>query len=205
MFGMRRFGIQLLSMTIGIALLFLAFNYIDPTTTALAGLTNQALFVLVGYAYLFPRSEIRLLFVSVRSTVILAVISAIVLILPLVSGQAFAAPLMMFSSGGYGLLIGVIYFHVRYQKYAVLLKPIRRVERFVGGERRTTPTRVAGTRGRVAVSSPARIRMPFQKTSVREMSDEERLNLILDRINEGSFHSLTDDEKRFLQEYSDRL
>jgi hypothetical protein len=45
--------------------------------------------------------------------------------------------------------------------------------------------------------------MPFQKSV--EVSDEERLNLILDRINEKGYGSLSDEEQRFLREYSRKL
>ena len=50
-----------------------------------------------------------------------------------------------------------------------------------------------------------RVRATAQKSAPREISDEERLNLILDKINEKSFDSLTDDEKKFLSDYSGRL
>jgi hypothetical protein len=50
-----------------------------------------------------------------------------------------------------------------------------------------------------------RVRIPFQKPASRELSDEERLNLILDKIHEKSYNALTEEEKKFLNDYSGRL
>jgi hypothetical protein len=57
---------------------------------------------------------------------------------------------------------------------------------------------------RTAVQAGTRMKMSFQKTSVAELSDEDRLNDILDRINDNGYDSLSEDDRRFLEEYSSR-
>jgi hypothetical protein len=203
--GTRQFGLLLLMVMLSSALMHVAL-FFDASGDAfrLAGPANPAIFMLVGFVYLFPHSEIRVLFFSIRSWVVVAVIGAIVLAETLAAWIGGLTPWLFFSYGGFGLMLGAVYFHTRYQKYAFLLKPIRSVERMVeksglaSGSHKSVSAPVRQTQ----VSS-GRIRMPFQKSV--EVSDEERLNLILDRINEKGYGSLSDEEQRFLREYSRKL
>ena len=203
MLGTRQFGLLLLLVTIVTALMHMSIFFGE--LEVLAGPVNAALFVLVGFVYLFPHSEIRVIFFSVRSWVVLAFIVSIIVAVTVFQwseGYSF----LFFSRGGFGLVLGAAYFHVRFQKYAVLLRPIRSVERIVAGGRGGGVLKpAAGAPRRAAVSQSTRLRMPFQKSSPREISDEERLNLILDRINESSYSSLSEEEKRFLRDYSGKI
>lgn len=204
MISTRQFGILLLIVTISTALMHLVLFFGDDNN-ALAGPVNTALFVLIGFVYLFPQSEVRLLFFSVRSWIVLAFSVAIVFFLTTYRVFNGASPWLFFSYGGFGLMLGTLYFHVRYQKYAVLLRPIRTMERLVSGGGEGASSRAASTPRRVQVSPVTRIRIPFQKSPPRDISDEERLNMILDRINELSYSALTEEEKRFLSDYSTRM
>ena len=201
--GTRQFGLLLLMVMISSALMHVALFFGSPAF-GLAGPANPAIFMLVGFVYLFPHSEIRVLFFNIRSWVVVAIIAAIVLVETLTVWIGGRTPLLFFSYGGFGLMLGMVYFHTRYQKYAFLLKPIRSVERMVEKSGLASGShKSAGAPLRQTQVSAGRIRMPFQKSI--EMSDEERLNLILDRINEKGYSSLSEEEQRFLREYSRKL
>jgi len=202
--GTRQFGLQLLLLVLMAGLMHLMMFFGDETPE-MVGLENLALFVLVGYVYLFPQSDVRIFFFSLKSWLLLAICSAIV-VGQTVMGIIYGAnPFLFFSYGGFGLLVGAAYFHARYQKYPFLLRPIRRLER--AAERATThssprtPAPARRASGNVAVRNKTAVQRPVQ----RELSDEERLNVILDRISEKGYESLSDEEQRFLRDYSDRL
>lgn len=204
MLGMRQFGVLLLLLVVMAGILHIAL-YFGEEIPQLIGLTNVSLFVLVGYVYLFPRSDVRIFFFSIKSWIILAIFAAIVVVKMGYNVFYGASPLLFFSYGGFGLLVGAAYFHARYQKYPFLLRPIRRLERVA--ERVATPSQpktpapVRRTGGNVVVRSKSVV----QRTVQRELTDEERLNVILDRITEKGYESLTEEEQRFLRDYSDRL
>ncbi|KXK56037.1 MAG: hypothetical protein UZ07_CHB004001680 [Chlorobi bacterium OLB7] len=104
------------------------------------------------------------------------------------------------------------FFHARFQKYRFLLGAIRTFERVhsarsiavatcaaAGGAMQPMPMRHVASRafaGRLQPQHPVRR---------QELSDEERLNQILDQISETGYDSLSPDEQRFLREYSQRL
>jgi hypothetical protein len=204
MIGTRQFGLLLVMVTLAAGLMHLVLFFGDGQP-AMLGPINTALFVLIGFVYLFPQSEVRIFFFSVRSWIVLAFSAATVLFMTIIFVSRGASPWLLFSFGGFGLILGTIYFHVRYQKYAVLLRPIRTMERMVSGGRQPAPVRPASAPRRVQVSPVTRIRIPFQKAPQRDLTDEERLNMILDRINESSYSALTEEEQRFLREYSSRI
>lgn len=206
MLGGRPFGILLLVITAVIALMHTLIFFGRPGPV-LAGPVNLALFVLVGFVYLFPQSEIRILFFNIRSWGLLAFVGGGILLYSIyVWLESGANPLGFFADGGYGILLGGVYFHARYQKYTFLLRQIRSVERIAERVRSTgSPSAPSAAPRRAAQQQTARIRIPFQKSVGRELTDEERLNLILERINEKSYNALTEEEKKFLSEYSSRL
>jgi hypothetical protein len=205
MLGTRQFGILLLIVTLGSALMHMAVFY-GSSRHILAGPTNPAIFILVGFVYLFPHSEVRVFFFNIRTSVIVAVTAGIIVTQTVYSWLALGeSPLMFFSFGGFGLVLGGVYFHTRYQKYAFLLKPIRTVERMLERSRTVAgPHKNVSAPVRQSQQGSARIRIPFQK-STADLSDEERLNLILDRINEKGYGDLSEDEQRFLRDYSSKL
>jgi hypothetical protein len=203
MLGTRRFGLLLLALTVGVALLHMLLFF--GTGTILGGPLTIALFTLVGFVYLFPHSEVRIIFFSVRGWVLLTFIVATITLIGLLGWLNGGSPVGLLTDGGYGLVLGAIYFHIRFQKYPILLRPIRSVERMVAGGRSDTAWRATPSGRRASAPQPVRLRMPFQKSSPREISDEERLNSILDRINEKGYSDLSEEEKTFLREYSGRL
>lgn len=200
MLGERSFGIHLAVIVVLAGLLHMAMFY--GSKTAMAGTTNPALFMLVGFVYLFPHSEIRLLFFSIRSWVVLAFTAAVVVFATGFTVAGGGSPFLLLSNGGFGLLAGAAYFHVRYQKYALLLRPIRAVEALFEPDEPAARS----ARGRVAATSVPRIRIAFPKggAAAESRSDEERLDEILDRINEKGYDSLSEDDRLFLEEYSSR-
>jgi membrane associated rhomboid family serine protease len=203
MIGTKRFGILLLAVVLGVSILHMLVYY--GTMVPLAGPINLGLFVLVGFVYLFPHSEVRIIFFSVRSWVLLTFVVAIVIftnVIDFVRGGTLAGLLF---DGGFGAIISVVYFHLRYQKYRVLLRPIQSVERMMQGRKEQAEWRATPAARGAAAPQPVRLRMPFQKGPQREVTDEERLNNILDRINEKGYGDLSDDEKAFLRDYSDRI
>jgi len=204
MIGTKQFGILLLMVVLTGSLLHLVLFFDEPVM--MSGIGNLAFFAFVGFVYLFPHSEVRLIFFNLRSWVLLAAMSGILLALTLARLGAPASVWYFFHDGGLGLVLGGAYFHTRFQKYPFLLRPIRSVERMAGLGRPTSgPHRPAPARRGAPTQQQVRVRIPFQKPAPREISDEERLNLILDKINEKTYDALTEEEKRFLQEYSGKL
>ncbi|MDB5033673.1 MAG: Rhomboid family protein [Chlorobi bacterium] len=206
MLGTKQFGILLLLVVVFGALLHLTLFFRAPNVM-LAGAINPALFVLVGFVYLYPRSETRFFFISIQNRFILYGIAVLTIGNSLyVAMHGMASPWLFFEEGVLGLTLGLIYFHMRFQKYEFMLGPIRAMERFVSGARAPhIEQKPASAPRRTTVPQPVRVRATAQKSVPREISDEERLNIILDKISEKSFDSLTDDEKRFLSDYSGRL
>ncbi|MBC8146111.1 MAG: hypothetical protein H7X80_11050 [bacterium] len=203
MLGTRRFGFLLLWVVIGSAILHVAMFAGSPVV--LAGPVNAALFVLVGFVYLFPHAEVRLFLFGLRGWVLLTFIGALLMFMAIYNVVEGGTPLRLFSDGGFGLILGAFYFHIRYQKYPVLLRPIRTVERMFAGGRSDGAWQATPAARKAAAPQPVRLRMPFQKTPPREMNDEERLNNILDRISEKGYSDLSADEQAFLRDYSGRL
>ncbi len=204
MLGTRRFGLLLLGVMLLLALLHMVVFY--GGHESLSGIANLPVFAFVGFVYLFPHSELRLLFFNIRSWVLLALMGGLILVMGIYAAFSEANFWTFFAGGGLGLLLGAVYFHLRFQKYPFLLRPIRTVERMAGFGR--YPSRgqgVAPAQRRTMAHQQVRVRIPFQKPGVRELSDEERLNLILDKINEKSYGSLTEEEQKFLNDYSGRL
>ena len=205
MFGRVKFGLVLLFTTIVTALLHL-LAFWGGTGPALAGPMNISLFVMVGYVYLFPAGSVTIFFFSVRSKIILIVIVAAVVLISGLAVSGGASPLIFLSEGLSGGLIGILWFHIVYQKYPVLLGPIRRLEGLFGGKEKTSSVR--STR---PVSMKPTIRLSRTKKEEKRskgerlLTDEERLNAILEKIGEQGYESLTPDEQTFLNEYSSRL
>lgn len=204
MIGTRQFGLLLLMVVLIGSLLHLVLFFGE--NVAMGGIASPAFFTFVGFVYLFPQSEVRLIFFNIRSWVLLAVMGGFALALALASINTAEGFWGFFPSGGLGLLLGGLYFHTRFQKYPFLLRPIRTVERMAGfGRLSSGPHKPAPAQRRTMAQQQVRVRIPFQKPAQRELSDEERLNLILDKIHEKSYDSLSDDEKRFLEDYSGKL
>lgn len=202
MLGTRQYGLLMLMMLLCAALMHTVLFF--GGEAKMIGPANIAFFVLVGFVYLFPHSEIQIIFIRLRSWVLLTILSGVLLLLTAANAGGLRDLLYVLSSGGFGLILGGAYFHARFQKYPFLLRPIRSMERMTV---RLSPTarKTAPAPRRTSTQQPVRVRIPFQKPAAREMTDEERLNAILEKISEKSYSALTEDEKRFLRDYSGKL
>ena len=200
MFGKARFGLALLIVTLLVGGMHLLFFWGD-LGPSLGGPMNISLFVLVGYVYLFPASSVTIFFFSVRSKIILWCSLGLAFLLAAMPIAAGVSPLVIFSEGMAGALIGFLWFHLHYQKYPWLLGVIRRIAGLMPGRKESisvhSPTR-----------EPSRVilrREEKKKQGGQILSDEERLNAILEKIGEKGYESLTRDEQKFLDEYSSNL
>lgn len=203
MIGTRTFAKLLLAVAIGTAVVHTLLFF--GSGVPLAGPANITLFALLGFVYLFPHSEVRLIFFGVRGWILLTFILAVLLSITIYQTVQGASLFAFFSSGGFGLIFGAVYFHARYQKYPILLRPIRTVERVISRDRSDGAWRASPTARKGTGPQPVRLRMPFQKAQPREMSDEERLNNLLDRISAKGYSDLSEEEQAFLRDYSGRL
>ncbi len=204
MLGTRGFGFLLLCVVLGGALLQMVLFWNEAIP--LYGMINPTVFTLIGFVYLFPQSDIRVIFFNVRSWIILLLVATLALAEPiLLVTRGGVTPWIMVTHGGFGILLGLAYFHARYQKYAVLLGPIRSIERVAARMWIPSPTKRTTAPQRVSTQQPVRIRIPFPKSAPREMTDEERLNMLLDKINEKGYAALNDEERLFLDDYSNRI
>lgn len=199
MFGRTKFGIMLLVVTLLTSILHVLFFW-GQSSPILAGPINMSLFVIVGYLYLFPESSVTIFFFSIRTRVLMVLMLLFVFIMSGVSIAAGNSPLVIFSEGVLGLLAGLLWFHVVYQKYPVLLGPIRTIESLFRG---AEPQR--GEKSSVTVMSRPIRRRERQEEKKASLSDEERLDAILEKIGEKGYQSLTPDEQAFLDEYSSKL
>lgn len=210
MLGTRLFAMLLAAVVLAGAVLHIIF-YAHAPATAMYGPVNASLFIFAGYVYLFPRSEVRLIFFSVPAKVLCLVLLAITAAAAAVQIANGVPVLVALEGGVLGIAAGAAYFHARYQKYPFLLKSIRSMERIAQFNRLSADegSRPAAQRRSEQRRSPGpqgmRPRIGPQRGAPGEMTDEERLNVILDKISEKSYGALSEEEKRFLREYSGRL
>jgi len=196
--GRNRF----ITLLVVVTLITAVFNMIVfyRTSEVLSGMGNLALFVLTGYVYLFPNSELGLLFFQFKSKYLLY---SFVALLGLITIMGNMSIFHFFSLGGYGVLLGAIYFHLRYQKYGIFLRSIRRVENFVDGNQHQESVTYDSSLQTKIYSPPSKLAKQIFMMPVQ--TDEEMLNSILDKINEKGVESLTNDEKDFLDNYSKNI
>lgn len=200
MLGKRRFGIALLLITLFVSSLYLLLFFEQPGPS-LAGPQNLALFVMVGYVYLFPASSVRIFFFNVRSKILLLCMVLFAVAATIFEISRGASFLVFLGEGGVGLILGGAWFHLVYQKYPVLLGPLRAISG--AGKKKVTEEKkrpVAPSRSTYRSSRPA-----APNASGEGVSDEERLDAILEQISRKGYESLGTDDRRFLDEYSSRL
>lgn len=200
MLGRRRFGAMLLIVTLLSAAIHLLvfFGQMEPR---LSGPQNVSLFVMVGYVYLFPASSVRIIFFNIRSKILLLLMVLLVAAVSVYRIDGGESILVFLSEGGAGLVLGALWFHLTYQKYPVLLGPIRAMS---GGARISVRKK---QKQRSGVLRPA-VRMwqdDPDDAPERTISDEERLDAILEQIGRKGVESLSPEDRRFLDEYSSRL
>lgn len=199
MFGKKRYGLTLLIVTLLTSLIHMA-SFWGSSTIALSGPINISLFMMVGYVYLFPESSVTIIFFTVRSKILLLLMIGFVLV---VSGLAIAdgiSPLILLSEGLIGLIVGTIWFHSAYQKYPVLLGPARTLEKLF-----TTKEPIGSRAGSKRIATQIKRGRKRGEKGEKPLSEEERLNAILEKIGDRGYDSLTKEEQAFLSEYSLRL
>ncbi len=203
--GPRNLGLLLVATTLVTAIVHLVIFF--PSNLPMAGPANLGFFVLVGYVYLFPRSEVQLILFRVRGWVVLALLASVVLFDSVARSASAVGVLTVLSNGWLGMILGAAYFHARFQKYSFLLKSIRSMERAASFGRHPADEDelAASSRRSATATAPARVRQPQPKGVVAEISDEERLDMLLEKISEKSYGALSEEEKKFLRDYSGRL
>jgi len=206
--GRRRFGLLLLASVMVNGLLHLAVAEAVGGNLVLIGSASLSLPVLVAYLYLFPYSGVRVFIFTIPAWGMLAIAGVLSLAPPLIDVIDGGSPLLLLSAGLGSLLLGLLYAHVRFQKYPVLLRAIRRFSyRSREPEPRKHTTVMAGVRQQRGVA--VRVRAAQSHHWSREEgggeNDEERMNALLDKINERGYEALSEAERTFLQEYARRL
>lgn len=200
MLGKSRFGITLLIVTLIASSLHLLL-FLGQPGPPLAGPQNLSLFVMVGYVYLFPSSSVRVLFFNVRSKILLLLMALFVAGATGYGASHGESILVFFAEGGAGLIVGGIWFHLVYQKYPILLGPLRAISGIGKRAERKgspSPSRIPRT--------PSRIRREeIDDVPRRSVSDEERLDAILEQISKKGYESISSEDRDFLDEYSSRL
>ena len=162
---------------------------------------NISLFVLVGFVYLFPASSVGIFFFRISSKIILWVSLGVVGVIGGLKIAAGTSPLILLSEGMSGALFGAIWFHIIYQKYPLLLGPIRSLARILPtrSEKKNVRPVVRGRTLRLARKEETPVK------SEKQLSDEEKLNRILEKIGESGYESLNVEEQQFLDDYSSKL
>ncbi|MCB0711286.1 MAG: hypothetical protein KDD67_03035 [Ignavibacteriae bacterium] len=200
MFGKRAFGLALLIVTLLTAGLHLLCFW-ERGDILLQGPMNISLFVLVGFVYLFPASSVGIFFFRISSKIILWVSLGVVGVIGGLKIAAGTSPLILLSEGMSGALFGAIWFHIIYQKYPLLLGPIRSLARILPtrSEKKNVRPVVRGRTLRLARKEETPVK------SEKQLSDEEKLNRILEKIGESGYESLNVEEQQFLDDYSSKL
>ncbi|MCU0427185.1 MAG: rhomboid family intramembrane serine protease [Candidatus Kapabacteria bacterium] len=182
----------------------------------LAGTTAIALFVLTMYVYLYPTGEVSLFgLIPLRATMVLGIVF-IAAVAGSVLSHSFnpTALINAFADAGFGIFFGFIFSHLYFG-------------RFSGGEpfssRRDSSSGYQASTRRASAPSPASVgrSSSYMSDAERRLAgierrtdddydestplDEEHLNEILDKINEKGQASLTPQERKFLQDYANKL
>lgn len=196
MFGRKKFGLLLLVITLAVGgLHLLLFASSDPP---LAGLINQALFMMVVYVYLFPQSSVHIFFFSVRSIILLGLMLAAAIIWGVVLISGGASLLTPLVTGLLGAIAGYLYAELSYGKHREASGLARRSARSRSGSMKGV-TKGGGLR---VIHSMTRTKEP---ENAEIADDETRMNKLLDKISDRGYDALTADEKEFLERYSSRI
>ncbi len=181
------------------------------TNATLAGTNAVALFVLTMYVYLYPSGEVSLFgVIPMRATMLLCLMFVVAIASSLMNFSLNPAAIAhAFANEGFGIFFGFLFSHLYFGRLSsggfVLLKR--------QSKQQQAPTR------RQTTPSPASVGRSLGQTQESELHpssthpeddeyaplDEDRLNEILDKINEKGQASLTPNEQKFLKDYASRL
>ncbi|MBL0332212.1 MAG: hypothetical protein IPP08_00930 [Chlorobiota bacterium] len=202
--GKKRFTLLIISITLITAMLNMILFY--RSSNMFGALGNVSMFVLVGFVYLFPNSELRFFVFSFKSKFLLYFATGIVVIISAYLAIYDKLILPFLAESIYGIILGGVYFHVRYQKYSLFLGPIRKVEEFVDGNHidvlSSLPVLNNNVQTKVQNARPKLIQHIFIQTI---QTNEEILNELLEKIHEHGIDNLTKEEKNFLNDYSKKI
>jgi membrane associated rhomboid family serine protease len=183
----------------------------------LGGPQALSLMVLTMYVYLYPTGEASLFgIIPIRATVLLAVILGVAFVAPLLFPPVHAVDYIhVFADELFGVFAGLLFAYLYFGRsheeplFARFGIGSGTQDRSFGSTpRRTTPS--AAPVGFTALSSsdlakPLNTPISESVYDDNDELDEDRLNEILDKINEKGQASLTGSEKKFLQEYARKL
>lgn len=209
----RRFLLLSAGFFLAHGLLYLLLTYGSPSafSASLSGPYAYALALLSVFAYFYPGAEFTLFgIVSIRVWVFALVFAALVVIPGLLGVIAGSQPLSLFLAGNVaGIVLGLLFSQVYFQKYTMSLltnsiksrsaPPVKPVSKPAVPVVKKTRTEFSPSKGKPVQTPP--VYSEPNDTSL----DEQRLNDILDKISASGKDSLTEEEVKFLEEYSRRL
>jgi membrane associated rhomboid family serine protease len=181
------------------------------TKATLAGTSAISLFILTMYVYLYPSGEVSLFgIIPMRATMLLCIMFVVAIASSVMSFSLNPAAIAhAFANEGFGIFFGFLFSHLYFGRLSsggfVLLK--RQPKQQQAPTRRSTTPSPASVGRTLSQSQEAeqRVGIPHAEDDDLMPLDEDRLNEILDKINEKGQASLTASEQKFLKDYANRL
>lgn len=189
--GRRRFALLLGAVVLGSGLLHLLL--FAGSGVVLAGMTNPAVAVAVGFLYLYPFGQAKILFVHVSRVLLGGLILLIAAVLLALAVGAGGEPLLLLSGGGGSALLSLLWFHLTFQKYPVLPTLTARLAPLVGGGREASPS------GYIPEMERGMTRERQGPTRA------QRADALLEKIAAHGIDSLSDEERAFLDDFAKRM
>lgn len=184
----------------------LFFSYNLPLT----GPEALALAILTVYTYIYPRGEISLFGVlTLKASVLLLAIVCLSLLFPVFrSPFDTMAIIHVFANQIFGVLSGFLFSYLVFgSDNDFMLSLFSRKQPLHTAPRKTpSPTASVGFTSPLSTSHlEDHLEDHDHSVLAADELDEDRLNFILDKIYEKGQHSLTNSEKKFLEEYAKKL
>ncbi|MCS6808022.1 MAG: rhomboid family intramembrane serine protease [Bacteroidota bacterium] len=181
----------------------------------LTGTMSLALFVLTIYVYLYPTGEVSLFgILPLRATMLLGLIFVVTVAGSIITLSFNPTALInAFADVGFGIFFGFVFSHLyfghfssseRYSSHSDASSHTRQSVR----QTATSPSHASVGR---YISNEGERRLGTHPDHHADTEsdpiplDEEHLNEILDKINEHGQSSLTPQERKFLQDYANKL
>lgn len=174
------------------ALLMLTYHTLSPQPAVNFYGGALAALVAVVVAVLLYKPTYRFWFFGSVSVPIW-VLALIFLVLNLVSVQAFTLGYLFLMIGG--ALVGVLYNYGLTSFFDAFTAWLKRIGSYFGNNDNFVLKKNSPQRGRTEQQ------LPYRSLPV----DDSRIDAILDKINEKGIHSLSEQEKRILNEYSKKV
>jgi membrane associated rhomboid family serine protease len=181
------------------------------SSAPLAGTGAIALFILTMYVYLYPTGEVSLFgLIPLRATMLLGIMFIVAVAGSFLSMSFNPAALInAFADAGFGIFFGFIFSHLYFGKFSAgsraLFQREQRSTRRAQTPTPTTPASVARSPFTAVGETERRLSLSGEQSGGDEELDEDRLNEILDKINEKGQDALTPQERKFLRDYANKL